>query len=389
MCARAHISPRVLRVVVGVNAVATIRKRSWGAGDGIKEAWVCDYVDQHGKRRLKTFATKKAADAWLVQARHQVAAGVHTADSASVTIAKAAGLWLERCAVDGLEAQTIRTYRNAVRYHVLPLLGGERLSRLTPPTIERFRDELLRTRSRWTAQKALTVLKTIISDAQRRGLAAQNVARGVSIRTSARHQAPVAIPSKAEVRALLEAVAPQWRPLIVTAVFTGLRASELRGLRWADVDLAAKVVRVRQRADRWGHLGVPKSAAARREVPMAPLVLNVLREWCLACPKGELDLVFPGRGGKVDSGARIWSGALAPAEVRAGIVGADGKPKFGLHALRHFFASWLIDQGFGPKRVQVLMGHAGVQITLNTYTHLWPQEDDHARFAAGEIALVG
>jgi integrase len=122
---------------------------------------------------------------------------------------------------------------------------------------------------------------------------------------------------------------------------------------------------------------------------MAPMVVNALREWQLACPKDELDLVLPNGVGKVESLANIWNRGLAPAQVAAGIVTADGKPKYGLHAFRHFFASWLIDRGFGPKRVQALMGHSGIQITLDTYTHLWPAEDDHARFAAGELAVVG
>jgi integrase len=64
-------------------------------------------------------------------------------------------------------------------------------------------------------------------------------------------------------------------------------------------------------------------------------------------------------------------------------------PKHGRHAFRHFFASWLIDQGFGPKRVQTLMGHSGMQVTFDVYGHLFPQEDDHDEFAAGELALVG
>jgi integrase len=239
------------------------------------------------------------------------------------------------------------------------------------------------------ARKALTTLKMIIGDAQRRGLVAQNVARDVSIRTSGRHKEPVVIPSKGEIRSLLAAVEPRWRPLIVAAVFTGLRASELRGLSWSDVDFGAKVLRVRQRADRWDRLGPPKSDASRRTIPLAPMVLNALREWRLACPKGELDLVFPNGAGRVESLANIWNRGLAPAQIASGIINADGKAKYGLHALRHFFASWLIDQGFGPKRVQALMGHSGIQIAFDTYGHLFPQDDDHERFAAGKLALVG
>ena len=139
--------------------MASIRKRSWKSGGESKTAWICDYADQDGTRRLKTFKTRKEADAWLVQARHQVASGTHTADSASVTVAEAAELWLNRCAVEGLERHTIRTYSSNTRHHVLPLIGTERLSRLTTPAVERFRDELLRTRSREMARKALTTLR--------------------------------------------------------------------------------------------------------------------------------------------------------------------------------------------------------------------------------------
>jgi integrase len=65
------------------------------------------------------------------------------------------------------------------------------------------------------------------------------------------------------------------------------------------------------------------------------------------------------------------------------------KPKYGLHALRHFFASWAIEQEFSPKRLQALLGHTSVKMTYDVYGHLFPSpEDDHAKFAAGELALV-
>jgi hypothetical protein len=103
--------------------MATIRKRSWRSGGELKSAWICDYADGEGTRRLKTFATKKQADAWLVQARHQVASGTHTADSASATIAEAADLWLARCERDNLEQSTMVGYRSHVAYHIGPLIG--------------------------------------------------------------------------------------------------------------------------------------------------------------------------------------------------------------------------------------------------------------------------
>ena len=74
----------------------------------------------------------------------------------------------------------------------------------------------------------------------------------------------------------------------------------------------------------------------------------------------------------------------------AGVVDAKGRAKYGPHALRHFFASWCIEQGFSPKRLQALMGHGSITMTYDTHGHLFPNlEDDHQRFAAGELAVLG
>jgi integrase len=65
-------------------------------------------------------------------------------------------------------------------------------------------------------------------------------------------------------------------------------------------------------------------------------------------------------------------------------------PKYGPHAFRHFCASWLIDQGFGPKRIMGIMGHASITMTFDLYGHLFPVcEADHDRLQAGQIGLVG
>jgi integrase len=390
--------------------MATVRKRHWVTAAGAERtAWVATYTDSAGTRRLKTFPTKKAASEWLVQTGAELAKGTHTPESTSATVAEAARLWLQRCEGEGLERSTLVQYRTHVDLHILPLIGREKLARLTVPRVEQFKDVLLATRSRALARKVLASLKAILKDALRRGLVAQNVALAVTVGTSSRHdERPEVgrdIPSPAEVGDLLRAAeATRWRPFLVVAVFTGLRASELRGLTWENVDLDARVLRVRQRADRWGTIGRPKSKGSRRDIPMAPIVVNALREWRLACPKGELGLVFPAGSGRVSNYANTRA-RLTLIHRRAGLtvaqVDAEGRPvvdrkgrpvlvpKYALHSLRHFFASWLIDQGFSAKRVQSLLGHANIGMTLDTYTHLFPQEDDHARFEAGELAIVG
>ena len=194
----------------------------------------------------------------------------------------------------------------------------------------------------------------------------------------------------------------------MTAVFTGMRSSELRGLAWNDVDFGQKVIHVRQRADQWGVIGSPKSEAGHRTIPMAPMVVNALREWKLACPRLRRPRTTPaGSGscsptatGKPESHANIINRGFDPIQVAAGVTEPHatkrddaGRPayvaKYGMHALRHFFASWAIEQGFSPKRLQALLGHASIQMTFDVYGHLFPSlEDDHAKFAAAELALL-
>ncbi|HYE70094.1 MAG TPA: site-specific integrase [Aquabacterium sp.] len=392
--------------------MATVRKRTWQSSGIQRTAWVADYADQAGKRHLKTFDTKKAADAWLVTTRHSVAQGTHTPDSASTTVAEAAEIWLAQGRLHRLERSTLAKYQNHVDRHVVPLLGPVRLARLTKPMVEQFRDDMLGRASWAMARKVVASLKAILGEAQRRSLVAQNVAQQVKIDARRREKRKLMvgqdIPEKLEVAAMLKAATGRWRPLLVTAVFCGMRASELRGLAWADVDFARKEIHVRQRADQWGEIGSPKSSAGHRAIPMSPMVVQVLREWRLVCPRhgahegnpGRLSLVFPNGEGNPESHSNIVGRGLGPVQVAAGVTvphptarDEEGRPvlvaKYGMHALRHFFASWAIEQGFTPKRIQALLGHASIQMTFDTYGHLFPNpEDDQARFAAAERDIL-
>jgi integrase len=383
--------------------VATVRKRTWESEGEVKTAWIADFFDQKGKRHIKTCKTKKEADGFLVQARHEVARGVYTPESASIMVAEAAKLWIQRGELEKLERSTLLQYGNHVKLHINPLIGGVKLAGLSAPRIEAFRDELLKNRSRTMARKVLASLKSILGEAQRRGLVAQNAAQPVKVEVRKRDQGKLAvgrdIPSKEEVQTMLARADGRWRPLLVTAIFTGMRSSELRGLSWIDVDFEQKLIHVRQRADHWGEMGAPKSAAGDRKIPMSPMVANALKEWRLACPRagareggleGRLWLVFPNGNGNVENHANIANRGFYALQITAGIVDGAGKAKYGMHALRHFFASWAIERGFSPKRVQTLLGHSSIQMTFDVYGHLFPSlEDDHAKFAAGEHALVG
>lgn len=135
----------------------SVRKRKWKTAKGVEcEAWIVDYVDQSGVRRLKTFGTKKEADAWSVAARHEVLQGTHTPESKSITVAEAAEDWITFVKLENRERSTVEHYRNHVDNHINKRIGQEKLAKLTTPRIQAFRDELLRDLSRAQAKKVLT-----------------------------------------------------------------------------------------------------------------------------------------------------------------------------------------------------------------------------------------
>jgi len=233
-------------------------------------------------------------------------------------------------------------------------------------------------------------LGSILGHAMTGGLVARNVVaeqpkqhrkrqRKVDGRQRRNLEAGIDFPTTEELRALLAANG-RWRPFILTAIFTGLRASELRGLMWNDVELDKAVLHVRQRADRWNVLGAPKSDSGKRDVPLVPMVVNALREWRLACPQGEL--VFPTGNGTIWSLPNLYR-SLGP--VQRERIGKT----YGLHALRHAAASLFIQEGFSPKRVQSLMGHSSIQVTFDTYGHLFPAPDEQKEFERLQARLVG
>src|SRR5262245_16006540 len=359
-----------------------------------KEAWIVDYADQSGERHIQTFAKKKDADEFHATVNVDVRQGIHTPHAKSITIAEAAEDWIAYVTNEKRERSTIQSYRSYIDNHINPRLGREKLSRLTTPRIQAFRDDVLAGLSRPHAKKVLTSLKSLLSDAQRRGNVAQNVALPVKITPDKRAKRKlvvgVDIPTLDEIKRIIHAATGRARPFLVTAIFTGLRSSELRGLRWDDVDLKTSQLRVRQRADRYNEIGPPKSASGDRTIPLGPFIVNTLKEWRLACPKGELNLVFPNGLGKLWDHTDIVQRYVWPVMVKAGVVDAKDQPKYsGLHALRHFYASWCINRKkdggleLPIKTVQQRLGHASIVMTSDVYGHLFPSTDDGQRIGRG------
>ena len=382
-----------------------VRKRTWKTKAGQpQEAWIVAYVDAQGDRHIRTFERKKDADAFHASVNVEVRLGLHTSPNKSPTVNEAADLYLETCQQEGLERTTLDTYRQHIGLHIMPFLGAIRLSELTMPLVRDFIDRLRRAdRSPAMVKKILVRLGSVLADAQERGLLAQNVVRNLKAKRRQGHSGQaearargklkvgIDIPTPAEIQGLIANLNGHWRPLLLTAIFTGLRASELRALSWRDVDLKRGELNVRRRADRYNAFGPPKSEAGERTIPLPPILLNTLKEHRLA---SKHDLVFGNGRGNIENWGNIINRGFHPAQVAAGIVQMPGKAKYtGLHSLRHFYASWCINRRADGglelplKVVQARMGHSSITMTADTYGHLFPRNDDGSELAAAERGL--
>src|SRR5260221_5733424 len=159
----------------------SVRRRTWTNDDGSQgEAWIVNYTDGAGKRRLKTFKRRRDAESFEDVVSVGVRAGLHIPDSQSVTIAAAGKLWLDSCEAAGLERATLAYYRSHLELHIIPLLGAVKLSQLTAPAIRAFADALRKGGTSPAMVRKLRVsLSSILTDALERGLVAQNIAKAM------------------------------------------------------------------------------------------------------------------------------------------------------------------------------------------------------------------
>jgi integrase len=401
----------------------SVRKRVWATESGEeRSSYVVQYsiaeLDSRGKRKrvIRTFDRKKDADAFQGQVRVDLGKGVHVPASKSITIEAGGRNWIDSCG--DLERTTVDGYQQHLNLHITPYLGALKLSALTVAIVRDWQDKLRKgvpapgreaaePRTADMVKRVTTSLGSLIADAIERGHVGTNVVRNLRAnrkrgkerkaerRAKGRLKIGVDIPTPSEIDVILGAATGRWRPFLLVAIRCGLRASELRGLRWEDIDARKAELHVRQRADAYNRIGPPKSESGERAVPIPPATLQALKEWKLTCPRNarrELHYIFPNGQGNVENYANIVTRGFGPILIAAEVTTPDGEvPKYsGLHALRHYFASWCINRKVDGglelplKVVSERLGHSNIAITADLYGHLFPRADDSAELAAAE-----
>ena len=155
------------------------------------------------------------------------------------------------------------------------------------------------------------------------------------------------------------------------AIFTGARQGELLGLKWSDVDWQNKQINI-QRTYTKGRFFSPKTKTSNRKIDIGPAVTTELKKWKLACPKNEIDLIFPNEAGQPINYSNMVRRYFKPTLTAANV------PRIRFHDLRHTYASLLIEQGENIKYIQNQLGHSSPTVTLNVYAHLMDKSNQES-----------
>ncbi|WP_342361431.1 tyrosine-type recombinase/integrase [Terrarubrum flagellatum] len=402
--------------------MVSVKKRSWTTNGVKRQGYRVRYVDDKEVQRQRTFPTLREANDFRDELVGALGDGTHVPDAESLTVAEAAENWLAACKVgrEGrppLEASTMRAYTAHVERFIKPKLGKRWLNDLRKPMMVKFRDELLLDgNSPGMVKRVMGAMSNMLKWCSHRGEIANNVAYGVTVATSKRHAAeeePFILPPKDVVREMLSAAdrwcakppgvvirgkmtsmeritverAIWWRAILAVLVGAGTRVSEALGMPIDGLIRQKQQLEIKQRADEFGKIGLPKSAAGFRKIPVDAAVFGFIDEWLAVRPKilGEgmkSDLLFCNGPGKAELyrnlHRRFWTPLLIEVGAARQVTGADGKERvdadFGIHALRHFHASLCIAAGMEAKTLQARMGHSSIQVTMDIYGHLF---EDH------------
>jgi integrase len=342
--------------------------------------------------RRSGFRNKAEAQRALTEVLSTLDHGTFVAPDA-MTVADYLAGWVATLGTAGRRPSTVESYARNVRVHIVPAVGSVRLQELSPVHLDRLYADMGQRLSPRMVRYVHSITRKALSDAMRKGLVVRNVADAATPPSAKSTKAPeMATWTPEQLRTFLAGIAVnRYFPLLRLAALTGLRRGEVLGLRWADVDLDAGRLVVRQQVTATGRkvsMGELKTAAGRRTITLDGRTVEVLREHRrrqleerMAVGAGYVDhgLVFAA----VD-GAPIHPDTLSQAFDR--LVAASGLPRLRLHDLRHTHATHLIARGVHSKRVSARLGHTSHSFTMDTYGHLMP--DDEGDAAAAVAALV-
>ncbi|MFI6152156.1 tyrosine-type recombinase/integrase [Kitasatospora sp. NPDC051170] len=351
--------------------MANIQKRPNGK-------WRARYRDHDGKEHSRHFERKVDAQRWLDEVTASIVTGQYVDPrSTKVPFKQYAERW---CSAQPHRPSTAKAVAQHLRCYVYPSWEKRALGAIKPGDVQRWVAGLTNTHklAPSTTRTVFNTVNAILRAAVRDRMIPHNPCEGVKLPPVSRKQVvPLTVD---QVLALSKGMPERYRALVLVGAGSGLRPGELFGLQVRHLELLRRTVLVEQQIQQTTGSGVyvcpPKTARSHRTVPLPKVVIDAVQQHLRDFPGGPDDFLFRAPEGGPVVYTHFMDGSWRPATRKAGLPSGTGP-----HALRHHYASLLIQHGESVKTVSERLGHTNAAMTLNIYTHLWPDSEDRTRAA--------
>jgi len=346
-----------------------------------------------GKEKIRYFASHKDAARARTEIENRVTGGTYSADAHKVTVSEIAKRWRKAAysprRADALRSTTAADYETTLTLYILPRWGAVKLTDIRAGMLETWRNELLekgvepecKPLGPSTVRKALLVLGILYRFAMRDHIVTVNPASFVkkpSVRTRKGSDERL---TPEQLAVLFTHCTGRTRIALRLAAATGMREGELFGLRWRDVDLKGKLIRICRQYTHGAMVEHGKTDAASRDIGIDGKLAAELSAWKLqqkAERREDDSLVIATATGEALSASNFLSRDFRPALVRAGL------PRVNFHSLRHTAATILASSNIPPGTVHRILGHANFATTMKLYGGLTAEALDKAAGALGD-----
>lgn len=349
--------------------------------DGTRR-YVVRYRTPEGGSRKRRFDRKVDASRFLTEVEHSKNVDSYIdAAAGRTTFGQFAAEWLDAQTFDESTREAVST---RLRRHILPTFGPLRLRSIRPSTVQTWLRALQQECAPRYVRVMLANVSAIFAAAVEDGYLVRNPCSARSVRPPALEQRRVTPWTADQVQRVIEEHPARYRAIPVVASGAGLRQGEAFGLRVSDVDFLRREIHIRQQVKIVNARVVlaPPKGRKTRTVPLADTVANELAEHIRRHPPGPDGLLFTTREAKPIARTYYNPAIWKPALVRAGI---EPHRHNGMHQLRHWYASVVLDGGQSIRTLADYLGHADPGFTLRTYTHLMPESAERSRRAIDEM----
>lgn len=325
------------------------------------------YRDEAGKEHSRHFPRKVDAQKWLDEVTASMVTGMYVDPKAGqATLRAYAKTWQS---IQVSSPSTKRIVDNALRLHILPTLCDHRLAAVRRSHLQALVKELeVKGLAAGSVRNIYEVAARVFDAAVEDRVIPFTPCRRVTLPKG--DVGEVVPPALEQIHAVRDKLDERWSAIPLVLAGSGLRIGELLGLGMYDVDYLRRSIRVERQRLQSGELAPLKSKTSRRTVPVGQVVLDAITSHLSMFPGTHTALFVDEFGAPLTY--RRWKGLWRDAAQAADVAATS-------HDLRHFAASALISGGASVKQVQTFLGHASAVITLRTYAHMFPGDEDRTR----------